>query len=659
MPRTLIRFAVLFGGVLLLGIQPTRAITFDGATTYQTIDGLGVNLNYRGWEGTNLMPVFKAYMEDAGATLFRVPFDLSDWETTNDDTNSETFNWTYYNSVYSSPEFNRLWEMLEALNNRGYSNRVCLTFMGWGPEWMMDTNGRSLKADMEDEWAEMIASAIIYARNTRGLTIGLVAPNNEPDIPDEGIQILSTSQYTNTLHRLVLKLDQNGITNLTFVGPDLSKRVNVPSYLSAMLQDPTIMGRTKHIGVHSYSSGADVSDVISVLGGTPYEGRPVWVTEFNEWCSTCDDGVLPDLGWGYTRTTAEYLLNHLQRGASATLAWEGYDSIYAHHYTNWGFFGLMAVDDLSATNKTYTPRKNFYTTATISKWVRPGAQRIDVSSQGSFLNLVAFKHDALGQVTISGINPGSSSSSLSGKLNSLPSVSQLELYYTTSATNLAKGAAVGVNGSGNFTASIPGDCVFTLTGNTAQPLTNGIPMMGTSSPGALQHFYIDITNPVERAQFEVNAPSHPVSLFVQKNLPSDGETLVHYRSLNPGTNTQMIVVRPGNGPHTLSPGRWYLSVRNDSSTNASFSVKATLWNESGTPLLMDGLTLDDSAVCFSWNALPGATYVVQGATSESLDSWSDLSGTLLTTNTVGNFCHPLPSPYRFFRVLEGVSLGNL
>lgn len=632
------------------------AITFNGATTYQTMDGIGVNLNYRGWEGANLVPVLNAYIEQAGASLFRVTFDLSDWEAVNDDTNSNTFNWDYYNPIYSSPEFTRLWDMIEYLNGRGFTNRVCLAFMGWGPAWMMEADGRSLKAGMEDEWAEMMASVLIYARNTRGLNLSLVTPNNEPDILDEGIKVPTANQYTNTLHRLVTKLDAAGITNLWFVGPDLSK--SATAYLPEMLASPTIMSRVKHFGVHTYSASSAASDAKGIVQNYPaYADRTVWVTEYNVWCETCDDGVLPSLDWIYTRGTAEYLLNHLQRDATAALAWEGYDSVYAHHYTNWGFFGLIGVDDTNALVKTYTPRKNFFTTAQISKWVRPGAQRISVSSQGPFTYLAAFKHDALGQVTIVGVNSGGSTT-LTGPLTNLPPVPELVLTYTTEFTNQAAGGVAAVNG-GNFSIGIPANSVFTLTGFMAKPLTNGVARAGGNAvPGTLDHYYLNLTNPVARAQFEVIAPSTDVTLIVEKGQPSDGVNFVQYSSANAGTNAEMLVLRPGNGPKTLAAGLWYLSVLNVSGTNAAYSVKATQWDVSGVPLIVHAFSLGPNEACLEWNTVPGAAYVVEGKSDASAGAWTDVSGTLVASASTNTFCVPLPNPFRFFRVLEGISVST-
>ena len=143
------------------------------------------------------------------------------------------------------------------------------------------------------------------------------------------------------------------------------------------------------------------------------------------------------------------------------------------------------MDDTTAVDKTYTARKHFYTLAQISKFVRPGAQRIGVSGSVSSLTpLLAFYHSGLGQITIVGINTSGSAATLSGTLASLPVVPLLDLYYTSATANLATGGSVAVN-NGTFSATIPADCVFTLTG------FNGV--------------NVALTNPVNGAQFTAPA----------------------------------------------------------------------------------------------------------------------------------------------------------
>jgi O-glycosyl hydrolase len=61
------------------------------------------------------------------------------------------------------------------------------------------------------------------------------------------------------------------------------------------------------------------------------------------------------------------------------------------------------------------------------------------------------------------VNTDSSTATLSGTLTNLPSVSSLDLYYTSSTTNLCHDATVPVT-NGVFTAIVPADCVFTFSG---------------------------------------------------------------------------------------------------------------------------------------------------------------------------------------------------
>jgi hypothetical protein len=637
------------------------AITFDGATTYQSIDGIGANVNYRSWDHSNIPPVLQSFMDEAGASLFRLTFDLTNWETNNDDTSSTNYNWAYYNQIYSSPQFTKLWDMLEHLNRSGYSNRVILTFMGWGPSWMMDTDARSLKPGMEDEWAEMIASALIYARNTHGVQVSLVTPNNEPDIYDEGIRITNSTQYADTLHRLAAKLDAAGLTNLWFVGPCRSN--GSTNFLNELTADETVMARLKHIGVHAYNnSQANAQAAVNWMAGSAYPDRTVWMTEYNTWCPTCDT---TDTGffdeWVNARATAEHLYYHLEGNASAALAWEGYDSIYAHHYNNWGYFGLVGVDDINAPVKTYTPRKSFYTVAQVSKWVRPGAQRIFVSQPDTWplTYLTAFKHDALKQVVISGVNVSFSTHVLQGTLENLPAVTNLMLYYTSATADLVAGGNISVAGNGSFTATIPADCVFTLVGIRAEPLTQSSPttVIGLS-PNALAHYYFDVTNPVARVQFDVMNPTGDVSLFVDRDHPSDGKTLVPYASRQPGASAEQVVLREGTGVKALSAGRWYATVRNESVSPVAMSLRASQFPLSGLPLQLRAVT-SPGLICLIWNAVPGASYVVEGTSNLASGPWQDLSGTLIAFGTNGTFCLPVGTAMQLFRVKEGVSNSSL
>jgi O-glycosyl hydrolase len=99
-------------------------VTFNGGVTYQTIEGFGANINHRSWNNDELKPVIDGLVDQAGMTLFRVIYDKTDWEGTNENTSPYVMNWNYYNQVYSSPEFQRI------STRRGSATGLCLTFKG-------------------------------------------------------------------------------------------------------------------------------------------------------------------------------------------------------------------------------------------------------------------------------------------------------------------------------------------------------------------------------------------------------------------------------------------------------------------------------------------------------------------------------------------------
>jgi O-glycosyl hydrolase len=517
-------------GIAILALLPalrspasTVTVTINGAQTYQVIDGFGVNANHRSWTNNELQPVLDALIDQAGMTLFRVIYDRTDWEATNANGNSAVItNWTYFNTVYSSPDFEKMWGLIAYLDQRGMSNGVSLNFQGIGPSWMVNSSTSILTPGYEDEWAEMITSLLVYGRNTRHLQFGLVEPENEPDISVQGIQVVNVAQYITMMHQLALDLDTNGVGDIRFVAPDLAN--GGTSWLAQIMSDPVIMAKLAHFGEHSYlAGGGNSAGVYYFLQQSAYPDRNFWMTEFNVWCSDCESCVGGATGWSYFRGTAEYLLAHLANGASAGLVWEGYDSYYMIHNC-WSYWGLFAVDDINAVPKTYTPRKNFYTVAQISKFVRPGAQQIAVNGSTSPLVLLAFHQPDTGQLTLTGENTDSRPATLSGTLTNLPSITNLDLYYTSSTTNLCHSATVPV-ANGVFTAIVPADCIFSLSGFSPPKIAVSLLFSNQAKNIVLSWTSLQ-TNYVLEGTTNLNPPSWlPVTNTPQPNGEQQGITI--------------------------------------------------------------------------------------------------------------------------------------
>ena len=533
---------------LAVGVR-AQPVVIDGSQTNQLIEGFGVNLNYQGWTNNDLKPVIDALVGQANMTLFRVVFDNTDWEGTNDNDDPDVMNWDYYNTIYSSATFQQLWGVIGYLNQKGITNGIILNFQGAGPDWM---GGGSLTPGYEDEWAEMIASLLIYARNTQHLQFHLVAPDNEPDDPPQGISVQNSDQYVTMLHYLAVKLDTNDMSDIQFVLPDLA--FTDTNFMAAIMNDPVVMAKVAHFGLHSYTAGGvDSYGVYDFIQQSPYPYVTFWMTEFNVWCPQCEAGESGDDDWSYCEGTASYLLSHLANGASAGIVWEGYDSIYYIMGEQWSFWGLLGVDDTNAVDKTYTPRKDFYTLSQISSFVPPGAYSIGLNNNADpFAQLLAFWQPATGQLTITGINTSGDAEQLSCTLASLPGIANLELYYTDDTSNLVDLATVPVTNGTDFTANIPADCVFTLTGT---PFITAL-----------------ITNPVNGTQF-----SAPVNIPIQASVSTTAGVISGVEFFNGQTNLGTFT----NPPYSIvwsnaAPGNYALTVV--ASNSVGYSVTSPVVN---------------------------------------------------------------------------------
>ena len=99
-----------------------------------------------------------------GCTSFRLMFDDSDWEDINDNNDPDSYNWTYYDEVYSAPRFTCVWNTIEYLNSKGITD-ITLSPDGAAPVWM---GGTKLLPGMEAEYAEMLASMVYYGIKSPG-----------------------------------------------------------------------------------------------------------------------------------------------------------------------------------------------------------------------------------------------------------------------------------------------------------------------------------------------------------------------------------------------------------------------------------------------------------------------------------------------------------
>jgi O-glycosyl hydrolase len=436
--------ATAIGIPLTASTRGESSLIIDGSQPFQTLDGFGVNINSASWKGGGLRPAIDLLVDQLGATIFRVVIDNGDWETANDDGDPHALNWDFYNNVYTTPKFEALWATIAYLNQKGITQNLMLSVMGPVVSWM---GGSRINPAAEDEWVEMIASLVYYARMTRNLQFGLLSPMNEPDWDGiEGPRV-DPAQYVRLMQRLSRKLDALGLSSIRLVGPDTASiDTGVQTYFPEMMADAALMANLAHFGLHNYKGYT--AGAAQAIESSAYPSKNFWMTEVsNVW------DAFPEIA----------------QGATAILVWDGYDSVYNHAILagrgttppNDAGNGpaLLAYDPSTGT---YTPRKAFYEYAQLFRHVAPGARRIAASVPHDALTVLAFHHPATQRVTLVGRHAGSNDLTLTGTLVNLPAVSSFQFYGTDSSANFLQMADVPVS-ENRFTFTVTGGSTFTLT----------------------------------------------------------------------------------------------------------------------------------------------------------------------------------------------------
>lgn len=446
-------------------IKTSIDINMDGAVRYQQLDGIGVNANTRSWNNGELKPAIDMLIDTMHASVWRVIVEsVEKWEDVNDNDDPFTFNWEYYNKLYETPKFRKVWEMVGYLNQRGITDNLMINFMGFAPKWM---GIKVIEPRYEEEFVEMLVSFFYYAIEVKHLKIGLIGPTNESDWYNysEGPH-LNGRQMARIYRMLIDRMEALKIMgNIKLVGPDVVVFNNAQnSFIPALMDDPIVWSKVAHLGFHSYGGYSD--DIQGLIKSSPYPEMTYWMTEFNTWCSGCDDGKVGTYDYNYSSSAVKFLLEFLGNNATACLVWEGYDSYYEHHapslFSWWGILGY------NPETKTYTPRKNLFAISQVSKYVLPGSWRISVSEAADSVKILAFYDLKSQKVNIVGLNQSRNPFELKGTLANLPDIAGFDLIYTNSTENLRNLGPIKVTNK-SFNVRIPGQCIFTLSGSQNVP----------------------------------------------------------------------------------------------------------------------------------------------------------------------------------------------
>lgn len=428
-------------------------VLVNAGQTFQQVDGFGVNINSRYFDH-RLMPAMDLLVNDLGATLFRVDiWGKSNWIDPTGQAGRSSLDPVYQAKIFAGEVFQRGWEMMRWLNERGI--QPYLTASGIVPEWMLGADGKTL-ADYE-AFTGMMVEMLYWAKNQERLDFHLFGPLNETDLGDpEGPTVLPEG-YVKVCERLVEKLDGRGLGDIQLVVAEQSQ-FNT-DYLRAFTNSQSLVGRIGAFAMHDYSdfSKAQYEQVVNSVQGSPYAHIPLWMTEYGDLEQT------GEREWYVAWAMTSRLMDHLEHGFRASLVWDAYDN-YHDHDEHWTIYGLLRTG-----LRAYTPKKRYYASKQVFRYVLPGFIRIGAVSESPEVRMLAFFSPDGSDVTLVGMNLGDHPANLNINLKGWEHPEKKLSYYRTSETENCyriSNTIPLVGGNWPFTGidvGVPPASIFTIT----------------------------------------------------------------------------------------------------------------------------------------------------------------------------------------------------
>ena len=429
-------------------------VTVDGATRYQTIEGFGTCLI--AWTGRfrdlyRTEEFQKIYVEGLGCNMLRV----NRWGPTFE---KPTEDWTQIRCEDFDMSANGGRPQIFVDFGRGIRKLdpdVKVIGTVWSPPaWMKvnrsitDTKSGAIRAGgygtmtnrVDPKYFQHFCKWMVeYVKlhDKQGVPFYAVSPGNEVQFTQSFEScVWDGKDFAAIVVMLRAMLDAEGYRRVKIFGPETMTshlyEGGTGSYVKALLDDPKALNALDVFATHGYEDG--VKGEMSATSSRKFwdliarTGKPFWITE----------GGTGDHDWPapIQRGIGNALHNALVAGnCSAFVPWQITERSQSIH-------ALMVMD-------TYTPKT--YTAMHYTKFIRPGAVRLDTQPGFGTVQVGAFLHDETGVLTIVALNPTDEPQTLNLTFRHLSNLTSLEVHRTSASENLQKIDAIPVrNGKATF-----------------------------------------------------------------------------------------------------------------------------------------------------------------------------------------------------------------
>jgi glucuronoarabinoxylan endo-1,4-beta-xylanase len=271
----------------------------------------------------------------------------------------------------------------------------------------------------------------VKIHDKQGVPFYAVSPGNEVQFTQSFEScVWDGRDYVNILIMLRDMLNEEGYSHVKLFGPETMTshmyEGGTGSYVKAITDNSKALEALDVFASHGYEDGVK-AEMSATSSGRFWEmikdtGKPFWITE----------GGTGDHDWPdpIHRGIGNALHNALVAGnCSAFVPWQITESSKNTH-------GIMLMS-------TYTPKT--YTAMHYSKFIRPGAQRIDAQPGFGTVQVGAFFHEKTRDLTVVAINPTEQEQTLNLALKNLTGPALLKVYRTSASENLQEAGEVRVS----------------------------------------------------------------------------------------------------------------------------------------------------------------------------------------------------------------------
>lgn len=465
------------------------------ASTYQEIDGFGAFMGSGGADPDTIMTLAR----DIGMSMARFGVIGGGFEAINDNSDPRVLNLDGYNPNALS--------ILNMKRIAPFVDKFIVTF--WSPAGWMKLNkwedgvegwatDNKLDPNYYEEYAEEVVALIKVVKRETGKDIYGIGLQNEPQFnePYPSCQV-NPAEFRDIIKVVGKRLEEEGYGNVKlFWAEALPAQGAIKSYIDLVKADAEAKKYADVVAIHNYDAdGASVGGAGCDYWNDIYNWAQAGDTRYKTWMTETSGHAD---SWDGAMTLAGNIFNALNCGnASGWAFWSFSVSEGSPEY------GLVVGN---------RPTSRYYVSKQYYNFIRPGAVRVDVTSEG--IPAIAFKDDKAKTVSVVLLNNTDKVQTirLSGK--GLPS--QWESFTTSRSRNCEKGKAVGYDGL----VILPPSSLTTLVGDNSNPAPT--------------------VNTVPNQVIEKNSGSHTIQL----SGISDGEGLSQNISIVASSDNQTLIPDP-------------------------------------------------------------------------------------------------------------------